>query len=146
VRRDADRQLAVLLSGARIGCAITGAFGIVLVACAATYGVVVRHLGLSDVAVVLAGVVPAAVGVYLAVRALLRARVLGRVWRAPETVELAELAMRWGRPALRVCFADGATETFSTGRADRNQLLEAIRRRAVARATPSARIVKPAKK
>jgi hypothetical protein len=142
VVRDSDHQLTVLLSGARIGCALSGAIGAAIFVGAITYeGLVWRVFGAPASFAFVAGVVPAALGVYATVRALLRARTLGRVARGAEPDELPELAMRWGRPALRVVFADGDTATFSTGAVDRGPLVDAIRRRAIAHATPAARLL-----
>lgn len=120
---------------------LSAAVGGALFAIAIAYeGVVARVFATPNLFAIALGVLPAGTGLYVLVRALLRARTLGRVARRPDTVELAELAMRWGRPAVRVSFTDGATETFSTGHADRNQLLDALRRRGVARGTPVARV------
>jgi hypothetical protein len=140
--RDDDRRLAVLLSGARISSLIHAALALALFVGAITYeGLVWRVFGAPATFMFIAGIVPAALGVYAAVRALLRARTLGRVARGADPVELVEHAMRWGRPALRVVFADGDTATFQTGTAERGPLLDAIRRRAIARATPAARLL-----
>ena len=139
----ADRQLGVLLGGARVGCVISAVLGAVIFALAIAYEGVVAHVfGAPNLFVIALGVVPAGLGLYVMVRALLRARTLGRAARRPETVELIELAMRWGRPALGITFLDGATETFSTGRADRNRLIEAAKRRGVARTMPAAKVVR----
>jgi len=138
-----ERRLENLLAGARLGCALSAAIGAVCFALAVAYeGVVARAFATPNLFVIALGVVPAGTGLYILVRAFLRIRTLGRLIRRPETVELAEHAMRWGRPAIRVTFSDGATETLSTGRGDRKLLLDAIRRRGVARTTPTARVVR----
>ena len=131
----------MLLSGARIGCAITGGLGAAVFIATITCERFLWRLGATASFVFVTSLVPAALGIFAAVRAILRARTLGRVARGAEPVELAEHAMRWGRPALRVCFADGDSATFATGAADRPRLVDAIRRRAIARATPAARLI-----
>ncbi len=135
-----DRRLAVHLAAARVGCVVRIAVGAGGLALALLYErAIARALVVPPFIAVLLGVVPAALGLYVGVRAALRWRVLGRVVHRPETVELVELAMRWGRPALRVAFADGATETVSTGQSPRDRLIAAVRRRGAARALPAAR-------
>jgi hypothetical protein len=136
-----EQRLTTLLAGARVGCLISGAIGIGLFVVAVAYeGVIARTFATPNLFVIALGVAPAGTGLYVCVRALLRGRTLGRIVRRPETIQLAELAMRWGLPAVRVTFADGASETFSTGKVDRNLLLDALRRRGVARGTPVARV------
>ena len=138
----ADQQLAILLAGARLGCAVGAALGAVMLVAAVGYeALIVRVSEPPNIFVVAAGLAPGAWGIYAVVRAMLRARTLGRAARADESPVMIELAMRFGRPALRVTFADGATETFATGRIDRNELIDALRRRSVARNAPTARLI-----
>jgi len=140
---NAERRLTALLAAARVGCALRIVIGGSLLAVALIYEVWIARLMLftSQLFGIALGLPPAAVGLYVIVRALIRVATLRRLDRRPETVELVELAMRWGRPALRVVFPDGATETFGSGGTDRNELVEAIRRRGAARTLPSARVV-----
>ena len=141
-RGAADRDLAILLAGARLGCAVGIVLGAVFLVGAVGYEALVAHLrGMPNLFVIATGVVPGGWGLYTMVRALLRARTLGRAARAVEAPAMVELAMRFGRPALRVTFADGASETFATGRLDRNALIDALHRRGVARNAPTARVV-----
>ncbi|MCE9579956.1 MAG: hypothetical protein K8W52_42960 [Deltaproteobacteria bacterium] len=138
-----DRRLAVHLVAARIGCLARVAVGCAGLALALVYELAIaRALVMPPFMAVLLGVVPAAVGLYVVVRAAMRWRVFDRVARRPESIELIELAMRWGRPALRVAFVDGASETLSTGATPRDRLIAALRRRGAARALPAARVTR----
>jgi hypothetical protein len=141
--RDTERRLAALLAAARVGCVVRIAIGGGLLAIAMVYEVWVAKLMVftSQMFGIALGLPPAAIGLYVIVRALIRWAVLRRLDRRPERVELIELAMRWGRPALRVVFKDGASETFGSGGVDRALLVDAIRRRAAARTLPGARVV-----
>lgn len=138
-----ERRLAVHLGVARLGCAARAALGAGGLAIALVYELAIaRALVVPPFVAILVGVAPAAIGLYVVVRTAIRWRVLGRVDRCPETLELAELAMRWGKPALRLAFADGASETVSTGTSDRTGLIAALRRRSASRTLPGARVVR----
>ena len=136
----ADRQLVALVAGARIGCVLRVVLGGGLMAGGLV--AVTSHMGGPEMFGLVFGLVPAAIGLYLMVRTWLRAAILGRILRRPGDIELAELAMRWGQPAVRVTFRDGAQASLSTGRVDRNLLIEAIRRRGLAQVVPGARVVR----
>jgi hypothetical protein len=81
------------------------------------------------------GVVPLVVGLPIALLSVLRLRLLARADAHPEEVEAAELAMRFGRPALKLWFRDRKSVVVATGDADRNQLIGSIK-------LPRARVVR----
>lgn len=137
-----DSTLTALLVGARMACFIHAGIGAAIAGSAILYeAAIARLFGVPNLIVIAVGALPLGIGIYLMMRGLLRWRVLSRIARAPETATLVELAMRWGRPALRVTFANGATTTFATGRIDRNQLIDVIRARGIARTMPRAQLL-----
>lgn len=136
-------ELDGLLVGARLRCLVGVAAGGALFVVAVLGERFTMRLGMLSMHAMAVAALPGVLGLYLVCSAIARALVLGRLARRPEQVALVELATRWHRLALRVTFARGSTATFSTGRRDRNRLIDAIRARAIARTLPAARVIEP---
>lgn len=116
-----------------IGCAIAAVAAFYVAVIAAVFSESFPLI--SFVFVCAIGVIPLLVGLPIALGSLIRLRLLGRVSLRPEMVTGGELAMRWGRPALRLHFSDGRSVVLATGDADRNAMIGAIK-------LPNARVVR----
>jgi len=134
---------------ARFGALVGLSIGLGIAALAGVYIVVVA--GLMDregfpitgfMYVVAVGVLPLVVGLPIAAVNGGRLWLLSRAAARPESVTDASLAMRWGKPALRLHFADRRAVVLATGDADRNALIDAFRAGQTPRSLPSARVVR----
>ena len=92
------------------------------------------------------GVIPLVVGLPIALVNAIRVRLLTRASAHPDLVDAAELAMRWGKPALRLWFTDKKSVVIATGDLDRNALIASIRAGKMPRQLPSARVHAPSKR
>ena len=133
---------------ARAGAALGLAIGLGVAALAGVYiGVVsgVEHGGFPGAGLVYIaaiGVIPLVIGLPIALANAIRMSLLSRATTRPADVRDGELAMRWGKPALRLHFSDRRSVVIATGDLDRNALIDAIRAGGVPRPLPGARVVR----
>jgi hypothetical protein len=75
------------------------------------------------------GAIPLVLGLVVVIRGVTRLRVLTRVVASPHHVVAAELAFRFGQPAVRLRLHDESWVVIASGELDRSQLDRAIRSR-----------------
>lgn len=142
------------LARARAGAVLGLAVGLGIAAVAGIYIALVSTVLMTDngfpvvgfVYIAAVGVLPLVVGLPIALINGIRLRLLQRASAHPERVDAAELAMRWGKPALRIHFTDRKSVVIATGDLDRNMLIEEIRAGRMPRKLPGARVHSPSKR
>jgi hypothetical protein len=142
------------IARARAGALLGLVVGLGIAASAAIYIALVSTVLMTDggfpvigfVYIAAVGVLPLVVGLPIALVNGLRLRLLQRAATHPEQVDAAELAMRWGKPALRICFTDRKSVAIATGDLDRNMLIEEIRAGRMPRKLPGARVHSPSRR
>jgi hypothetical protein len=131
---DIDRELRTLAAAARPRAVLTLVGGIAVGATFLVYlGVLAwaltKVMSLPLFAFAL-GAVPLAAGIRIAGGAVARLRALSTIAARPERVIAAELAFRFGKPAVRICLDDSRAVVIVSGELDVSRLDRAIRARA----------------
>jgi hypothetical protein len=127
---------------ALVGVAVGGAIAAVTAGYVAIAAPMLEGSGRPETLVFAAafGAIPLLLGLPILVTSALRLRLLGRALHRPQDVTSAELAMRFGRPAVRLRFPGGRAVAVQLGDLDGNTVVTAVRARR-GHALPEARVV-----